>query len=68
MSKFVHGVIIGTTNCTVMFVAEGTSEARWKYEGNTGGKKVRNMWFTLRKKKMIEIIFYLMCRLVIRNK
>ena len=56
MSKFVHGVIIETTNCTVMCCSRRKREARWKYKGKTRGEKSEKHMAHV-KKKMIEIIF-----------
>ena len=39
MSKFVHEVIIETTNCTVMSCSRRGREAKWKHEGKTKGEK-----------------------------
>ena len=61
MSKFVHEVIIETTNCTGTGCSRRGREARWKHEGKTKGGKMRHMWFMSREeKKMIEIIFFLL--------
>ena len=51
MSKFVHKVIIETTNCTVMNCSRRGREARWKHEGKRKGKKARCTWFMSKKKK-----------------
>ena len=52
MSKCIHEVITETTNCTVMSCSRRGREARWKHEGKTKGeKKMRCMWFMLRKRK-----------------
>ena len=55
MSKFVHGVIIETTNYTVMCCSKRKSKVRWKckrkiQEENTRQEeKVRGMWLMLKK-------------------
>ena len=57
MSKFVHRVILETTNCTVLCCSRRKSKAGWIYKEKYNRKMVRSMWLM---SKMIEIIFNLM--------
>ena len=56
MLRFVHGVIIETTDCTMMCCSRRKREARWKYKGkNKREKGEKHVAYV--EEKMIEIIF-----------
>ena len=49
MSRFVHEVIIETTNCAGMSCNRQGKEARWKHDGKRK-EKMGCMWLMSRKK------------------